>query len=54
MDRVPAHGMTQLQDLRVTVIIVINSSLLRAQRSNPEAHKTLIAMDYFVGCAASQ
>jgi hypothetical protein len=36
------------------VIIVINSSSLRAQRSNPEAHKTLIEMDCFVGCAASQ
>jgi hypothetical protein len=36
------------------VIIITNLSSLRVQRSNPEAHKTLIVMDCFVGCAASQ
>jgi hypothetical protein len=33
---------------------IVIATARNAAGSNPEAHKTLIAMDCFVGCAASQ
>jgi hypothetical protein len=44
----------KIRTYAVAVIIVINSSSLRVQRSNPENLKVMINMDCFVGYAASQ